>query len=154
MLEDMKTAAILILAMLLGACDLPPDNGAVGGRSAQAGAASDSAATRGASFAQNRCSDCHAVGSLQTSPIPTAPSFEAIANAPGLTAESLSQWLRTSHDFPREMYFEIPAERIDDLAAYMLTLRKDDYEPPMGLAPDSSTPTAGGSLEGRAAANR
>ncbi len=36
------------------------------------------------------------------------------------------------------MYFEIPAERIDDLVAYMLTLRSEDYEPSIGLRYDGS----------------
>ena len=98
-----------------------------------------------------RCADCHAVERLHTSPVPNAPSFEAVANAPGGTRESLSQWLRTSHDYPREMYFEIPEERIDDLVAYMLTLRSEDYEPAIGLAP---APPAHGSLPRAAAAAR
>ncbi|WP_162789488.1 hypothetical protein [Altererythrobacter sp. ZODW24] len=63
-------------------------------------------------------------------------------NTPNLTRSTLTQWLNRSHDYPSEMYFEIPAERIDDLVAYMLTLRKDGYEPAIGLRPE--VPPSGG----------
>ena len=52
-----------------------------------------------------------------------------MANTPGLTKGTLAQWLNDSHNFPREMYFEVPAEHIDDLVAYVLTLRREGYEP-------------------------
>ena len=42
----------------------------------------------------------------------------------GLTRETLSAWLRGSHNFPDMMSFSIDADRIDDLSAYMLTLRE------------------------------
>lgn len=151
MLARMKTLALLALAVLLSACEMTPTDGGLAASSTTAAAASDSPAMRGQSFAQNRCADCHAVARLHTSPAPNAPSFEAVANAPGVTRESLSQWLRTSHDYPREMYFEIPAERIDDLVAYMLTLRSEDYEPTIGLSP---APATGGPLLRGAAAAR
>lgn len=90
----------------------------------------DSAEWRGQKFARNRCSDCHGVEPWQLSPVPSAPTFEAIANTPDLTKGTLTQWLNESHNFPREMYFEVPAEHIDDLVAYVLTLRRADYKPP------------------------
>lgn len=151
----MKTAAILVLAVLLSACEMTPAGGEAIGTVGTAAAEGKTPELRGLNFAQDRCADCHAVERLQTSPVPNAPSFEAVANAPGVTRQSLTQWLNTSHDYPREMYFEIPAERIDDLVAYMLTLRSEDYEPAIGLAPDASTPAAsGGSLNGRTTAAR
>ena len=151
MLARMQTPTLLALAALLGACEMTPADGDVVGPSATAAAQANTPEMRGQRFAQNRCADCHAVERLHTSPVPNAPSFEAVANAPGVTRESLSHWLNTSHDYPREMYFEIPAERVDDLVAYMLTLRSEDYEPTIGLAP---TPATGGSLPGKAAAAR
>lgn len=156
MLARMKTPALLALAVLLSACEMTPTDRGLAASATAAAAASDSPELRGQSFAQNRCADCHAVARLHTSPVPNAPSFEAVANAPGVTRESLSQWLRTSHDYPREMYFEIPEERIDDLVAYMLTLRSEDYEPAIGLAPfpADSGPAASGSLPRDAAAAR
>lgn len=89
----------------------------------------EQAVESGRQFAVNRCADCHAVETGQVSANPSAPEFEAVANAPGLTRASLTSWLNTSHDFPREMYFAIPEEKIDDLVSYMLTLRREDYEP-------------------------
>lgn len=139
MLIPMKTAVILAFTSMLWACEMPPVSGGAVTTTGQAAIGGKTPELRGMSFAQNRCADCHAVERLQTSPVPNAPSFEAVANAPGVTRESLSQWLNTSHDYPREMYFEIPAERIDDLVAYMLTLRSEGYEPSIGLRSDGST---------------
>lgn len=151
MVVCMKIAALLAVAALLSACEMTPADGGIPVTSAMSGAQADTPQLRGQRFAQNRCADCHAVERLQTSPVPNAPSFEAVANASGVTRESLSQWLNTSHDYPREMYFEIPVERIDDLVAYLLTLRSEDYEPTIGRAP---TPATGGSLHGETAAVR
>ncbi len=58
-----------------------------------------------------------------------APTFVVVSNTPGLTKTSLNHWLRTYSNHPREMYFEIPEEHIDDLVAYMLTLRTNDHRP-------------------------
>ena len=65
------------------------------------------------------------------SPNPSAPEFAAVANTPGLTRDSLASWFATSHDFPQEMYFAIPDEKIDDLVAYVLLLRSEAYRPPV-----------------------
>ncbi|WP_257541473.1 hypothetical protein [Sphingobium sp. CFD-1] len=44
---------------------------------------------------------------------------------------SLKPWLRDSHNFPAMMNFAIDPEQIDDLAAYMTTLQRRDYTPPI-----------------------
>lgn len=156
MLARMKTAVLLALTALLCGCEMTPTGGNSIGTTGTAAAEAETPELRGMNFAQNRCADCHAVERLQTSPVPSAPSFEAVANAPGVTRESLSQWLNTSHDYPREMYFEIPEERIDDLVAYMLTLRSADYEPSIGWRSDGSSNMliAAGSLDGGAASTQ
>ncbi|WP_162789458.1 cytochrome c [Altererythrobacter sp. ZODW24] len=87
---------------------------------------------RGLTFAQTYCSACHAVTADQMSPDPRAPSFAEIANARGLTGDSLTVWLTDSHNYPDVMTFEIQTENIDDLSAYMLELQDPDYEPPIG----------------------
>lgn len=79
---------------------------------------------RGQKFVQNRCAVCHSVGYGETSPMPAAPAFAAIANTPGLTRETLATWLSNHRNFPEEMYFEVPAEHIDEITAYLLTLRR------------------------------
>src|SRR3546814_1878195 len=89
---------------------------------------------QGLAFAQKHCSACHAIDT-GISPKPEAPSFEAIINTPGLTAQTLNPWLQDSHNFPEIMNFEIAPEQIDTLAAYMLTLNNADYRPPIQYSP-------------------
>lgn len=85
---------------------------------------------RGLAFAQAHCSTCHAV-ETGSSPRPEAPTFAAIINTPELTADTLRPWLGNSHNFPEMMNFAIAPEQIDDLAAYMLTLKDPAYKPPI-----------------------
>lgn len=89
---------------------------------------SHSAEGRGQKLAANRCSDCHSVGYGETSPVAHAPSFSAIANTPELSKSSLNRWMLNHKNYPSEMYFEIPAEHVDDLIAYILTLRRPNRE--------------------------
>ena len=63
---------------------------------------------------------------LSISPHPEAPPFESVVNTPGLTITTLKAWLRNSHNFPEIMNFDVDLGQIDDLAAYMLTLRERD----------------------------
>ncbi|MEH6700532.1 c-type cytochrome [Parasphingorhabdus sp.] len=96
------------------------------------GPRSDSdSAVEGLAFAQARCAGCHNVAGGQASPNSLAPRFEAIANTRGLTSDTLKAWLRDSHNYPGQMDFEIDAKRIDELAAYMLTLKSPAYRPPI-----------------------
>jgi mono/diheme cytochrome c family protein len=84
-----------------------------------------SPASRGFRFADTHCSECHAIGKLAISPNPEAPTFEAVVNTPELTTSTLTAWLRRSHNYPQIMSFEIDPDQIDDLAAYIMTLRED-----------------------------
>jgi mono/diheme cytochrome c family protein len=111
----------LILPAIAACAPAPP---------AQGSAPPSAAAARGLEFAQAHCSRCHAVAPGRFSPDPNAPPFEAVVNAPGLDAQTLGNWLRNAHDFPAIMSFEIEPGAIDDLTAYMLTLRSKDYTPP------------------------
>ncbi|RVT38678.1 c-type cytochrome [Sphingobium algorifonticola] len=86
--------------------------------------ATDAAAARGRAFAQSHCSACHAVVADHFSPNPDAPPFENVVDEEGLTRETLTWWLRHSHNFPEIMNFEIADHEVDALAAYMLTLRQ------------------------------
>ncbi|MGX7952114.1 c-type cytochrome [Tsuneonella sp. HG249] len=114
----MKFAITLSAAALLAGCQAAPAIDPVSGLE------KNSQAWRGQKFAQNRCADCHSIDFAETSPVPEAPSFAAIANTPDLDSAKLAQWLRDHRNYPNEMYFEIPAEHIDDLGAYILTLRR------------------------------
>lgn len=123
--------AIAASILLLGACQTSSEAVPAVDAAASSAFARNSAEWRGEKFARNRCSDCHAVERGGDSPRREAPTFERIANTPGLTRATLAEWLRDAHNYPDAMYFEIPAEGIDDLVAYMLTLQREDYEPPI-----------------------
>lgn len=84
---------------------------------------------RGLTFAQARCAQCHGVMPGTASPNPESPAFEAIANQPELTRVTLATFLRDSHNFPAAMNFSVSAADVDDLTAYLLTLRKPGYKP-------------------------
>jgi mono/diheme cytochrome c family protein len=86
--------------------------------------------TRGHGFASASCAACHGIErDSMLSPNPRAPSFPAIVNRQGLTAETLSSWLHNAHNYPAEMEFELDPKRADDLVEYMLTLRDPNYRP-------------------------
>ena len=86
-------------------------------------AAPSTPVARGRAFAQAHCSGCHAVTRGRVSPNPESPPFETVVDTPGLTGTTLAAWLRDSHNFPEIMNFSIDPGQVDDLAAYMLTLR-------------------------------
>jgi len=91
---------------------------------------SAAAVKRGLAFARDHCSACHAVAPGEVSRNPESPPFEMVVNAPGLSLQTLQPWLRDSHNYPAVMDFRIEPRHIDDLAAYMITLRKPGYTPP------------------------
>ncbi|MGZ8345788.1 MAG: c-type cytochrome [Allosphingosinicella sp.] len=116
----MKLLHLLCLPLLLTACEeLPP-----------AEPATSSITSDGQAFAQATCGDCHAVGRSGTSPNSNAPPFAVIVNQEGVSAETLSFWLRGAHNYPREMDFYLDARKADAIVAYMLTLRDPNYRRP------------------------
>ncbi len=84
---------------------------------------------RGFTYAKAHCAGCHAITTNAASPNPEAPRFDAAVNTTGLTARSLETFLRDSHSFPGQMAFAIDPAKVDDLTAYMLTLKRADYRP-------------------------
>lgn len=123
-----KSLAIALTALCLTACQSTPSEQV----NTLAVVAETPAASvqAGAHMAEALCSGCHAIEPGEISPNPQAPSFVAIANTSGLTQDTLSKWMRDSYNFPDKMDFEVPDEDVDDLAAYIITLRGDDYTPP------------------------
>lgn len=77
---------------------------------------------KGAAIAHQICAECHAVNAGQRqSPNGTAPTFEAIASTPGMTAIALTAALRTSH---RTMPNIILADdELRNVVAYVLSLK-------------------------------
>ena len=101
--------------------------------SQQAGAAQASHASlarQGKALAKARCSECHSVERYGLSPRSNAPAFPVIANHEGLTARTLSTWLRGAHNYPSEMDFQLNTSQVDRLVAYMLTLKDPHYRRP------------------------
>ena len=80
-------------------------------------------------FAQGACGGCHAVEADWLSPNEAAPSFANIANREGLTAGTLAVWLRDAHNYPEAMDFDLTPARVEELTAYILTLRDPAYRP-------------------------
>lgn len=117
----MRLATLLLATAALAACQTaaaPPP-----------AAAPASEAGEGKQLATALCSSCHAVAVGDVSPNPQAPTFPNIANMAGLTEETLADFLRDSHNFPERMNFEVVPEDAAALAAYMITLRTEDYKP-------------------------
>jgi len=76
----------------------------------------------GFTYAQQTCASCHAIAAGESlSPNPAAPAFDTIANTPGMTGIALNVWLHTPH--PSMPNFIVDADRIDDLSAYLATLK-------------------------------
>jgi mono/diheme cytochrome c family protein len=117
-----KPFQLLCLALLTSACqNLRPAEPAPSG-----------VAPRGQVLAEAKCGGCHAVGRHATSPNSNAPPFPAIVNQEGLTAETLSHWLKGAHNYPTEMDFYLGEREVDELVSHMLTLRDPNYRRPPG----------------------
>jgi mono/diheme cytochrome c family protein len=92
-------------------------------------ATSPSPDTRAPAFVEAACGGCHAVEPPFISPNPASPSFASIANRPGLSEKSLGDWLADAHNYPEDMDFTLTRPQIDQIVAYMVTLRHAGYVP-------------------------
>ncbi len=92
-------------------------------------ATSPSPDTRAPAFVEAACGGCHAVEPPFLSPNPASPSFAAIANRSGLSEASLGDWLEDAHNYPEQMDFTLTRPQVDQIAAYMVTLRHAGYVP-------------------------
>ena len=78
---------------------------------------------QGRQLALDVCASCHAVRAGQTqSPLATAPSFEEIANTPGMTAAALNFAL-TAEVHPATPLLMLSSQQVGDVSAYILSLR-------------------------------
>ncbi|MFL0355107.1 hypothetical protein ACI5KX_01405 [Erythrobacter sp. GH1-10] len=114
----LSALAAVALAASLSACQTY--------RSAPEAAASD---PQPPAFVEAACGGCHAVQPPFLSPNPAAPSFEAIANREGLTEDTLGTWLADAHNYPEVMDFDLEPGHVEQIADYMVTLRREDYVP-------------------------
>jgi mono/diheme cytochrome c family protein len=82
-------------------------------------------------LAQGACGGCHSVEPYGLSPNPAAPEFAEIGNRAGLTQETLTTWLRDAHNYPAEMDFWLEGDEVQIIAAHILSLKREGYQPPM-----------------------
>ena len=80
-------------------------------------------------FVQAACGGCHATEPPFLSPNPGVPSFEAIANRPGVTKATIRAWLVNAHNYPEDMDFTLERDHVESIADYMITLRRAGYVP-------------------------
>lgn len=114
----MRRAIAAVLSLVLAGCAVPqePPPAAMAGIDAEA-------AMRGSEIARASCASCHAVGFTDVSPLPAAPPMREVARQRDLMAleADFAQGLVTSHpDMPA---FVWRAAEIDDLIAYLESLR-------------------------------
>jgi mono/diheme cytochrome c family protein len=77
----------------------------------------------GGKLAETWCSSCHVVGPTQDRGTSTgAPPFAAVANMSSTTAMSLRAFLATPHWRMPDLH--LTRDEIDDIAAYILSLRQ------------------------------
>jgi mono/diheme cytochrome c family protein len=116
----MKRLLLLCLLTLAAACQQMP----------RTEPASPTLAAEGQALARTTCANCHAVEPNRSSSNPNAPPFPYIVNQEGVTAETLTYWLRGAHNYPSDMDFYLSEREADALVAYLLTLRDPNYRRP------------------------
>jgi mono/diheme cytochrome c family protein len=76
----------------------------------------------GQEYAGRVCVECHEVEPKgEISPNPDAPSFQSVADTPGMSARALAVWLQTSH--PSMPNLIIKPDDMDNVIAYIMSLR-------------------------------
>jgi mono/diheme cytochrome c family protein len=80
---------------------------------------------QGLRLARETCAQCHLVDKVTgRSTDANAPTFEAIANTPGLTSAALAAALQTSHRTMPNVV--IKGDDADNVIAYILSLKEAD----------------------------
>jgi mono/diheme cytochrome c family protein len=80
-------------------------------------------ANAGHEFARRVCATCHAVEpGARTSPNPQAPTFQHVADAPGMTTMALAVLLRNPHRHMPDLI--LAPDDLSDVIAYVLDLRQ------------------------------
>ena len=77
---------------------------------------------RGLTYAQENCGSCHGVGDGVHSVNLAAPTFNQIADTPGMTRIALSAWMRSEHVMMP--HYVVEQDNIDDVWAYIATLKR------------------------------
>ncbi len=127
-METLKLSRITVLIALVATagCQTTPDAPAY--LAAQSDRQSDLRPDPPA-FVEAACGGCHGVEPPYESPNPHAPTFESIANRPGVTTATIRAWLVNAHNYPEVMDFDLERDHVEEVADYMITLRRRDYVP-------------------------
>jgi mono/diheme cytochrome c family protein len=76
----------------------------------------------GKAYAQEVCAACHAVEQgEEESPLYEAPTFQSVADTPGMTEMALSVWLQSSH--PTMPNIVLSQDEIRNVVAYIHSLK-------------------------------
>ncbi len=86
--------------------------------------AQDADIEAGAAYANKVCAACHAVlPDEQVSPLPQAPTFQSVANTPGMTEMALTVWLQSSH--PTMPNIVLEPDDMRNVIAYIRSLERE-----------------------------
>jgi mono/diheme cytochrome c family protein len=86
--------------------------------------AQDADIEAGAAYANKVCAACHAVlPNDQVSPLPQAPTFQSVADTPGMTELALTVWLQSSH--PTMPNIVLEPDDMRNVVAYIRSLDRD-----------------------------
>jgi mono/diheme cytochrome c family protein len=85
-------------------------------------AAQDADIEAGRAYAEQVCAACHAVlPNEEMSPLPQAPTFQSVADTPGMTELALSVWLQSSH--PTMPNIVLEQDDLRNVVAYIRSLK-------------------------------
>ncbi|MGE3528146.1 MAG: cytochrome c [Methyloceanibacter sp.] len=86
--------------------------------------AQDADVAAGAAYARQVCAACHAVlANEQISPLPQAPTFQSVADTPGMTEMALTVWLQSSH--PTMPNIVLEPNDLRNVVAYIRSLERE-----------------------------
>jgi mono/diheme cytochrome c family protein len=86
--------------------------------------AQDADIEAGAAYANKVCAACHAVlANEQISPLPQAPTFQSVADTPGMTEMALTVWLQSSH--PTMPNIVLEPDDLRNVVAYIRSLDRE-----------------------------
>ncbi len=85
-------------------------------------AAQEADIAAGKAYAEQVCAACHAVlANEQISPLPEAPTFQSVAETPGMTEMALTVWLQSSH--PTMPNIVLTQDETRNVVAYIRSLK-------------------------------
>jgi mono/diheme cytochrome c family protein len=86
--------------------------------------AQDADIEAGGAYAEQVCAACHAVlPNEQISPLAEAPTFQSVADTPGMTEMALTVWLQSSH--PTMPNIVLKQDDLRNVVAYIRSLKKN-----------------------------